>query len=206
MAKGETIQVVGEHPLPPLILHPFTESSATVRMLESARSSLEALRNDGAASEPGGEIEQRLLDGRFTELRMLFYVGKDVQRWIEQCVEACERVPELEGRLILPQTFAQMLIEQTPADVEEKLRSWGVIEYARIFSRAIGIYNQFREPPDIAILQADYLRYYYRYADYAYSAWRDLRSAPILAQSSFPFTLFASGEYARILEEQWKEG
>lgn len=204
MPRGELIQVQGEYPLPPLILHPFTESSATVRMLESARASLTMLR-EGETGEGAAELEQRLLEGRFTELRMLFYVGKDVARWLQQCVEAVERVPELEGKRIPPQTFAQMLVEQTPADVEEKLRNWGVIEFARIFGRSIGIHNQFREPPDISMLQSDYLRYYYRYADYAFAAWRDMRRAPRLDAANFPFTLFASGEYARMLEEQWKE-
>ena len=205
MSQGELIQFEGECPLPPLILHPFTESAATVRMLESARASLAMLR-EGEDSDRSAELEQRLLEGRFTELRMLFYVGKDVTRWLEQCVEAALRFPALADKRIPEQSFAQLLVEQTPPDVEEKLRNWGVIEFARIFGRSIGIHNQFREPPDVAILQADYLRYYYRYADYAFAAWKDLRKAPRLDVANFPFTLFASGEYARMLEEEWKEG
>ncbi|MEZ5367288.1 MAG: hypothetical protein R2748_34350 [Bryobacterales bacterium] len=43
------------------------------------------------------------------------------------------------------------------------------------FSRSIGLYNQFREPPDAGILQPTYLRSYHRYADFAYAAWRELR-------------------------------
>ena len=206
MSQSETIEVVGVHSLPPLILHPFTEATATVRMLESARASLNMIRDKDPDGERDVELERRLIEGRYTEFRMLYYVGKDVTRWMEQCVEAVERVPEFDGRTIPQQTFAQMLIEQTPEDVEEKLRAWGVVEYARIFCRSIGIFNQFREAPDVALLQTDYLRYYYRYADYAYAAWRDLRKAPLLVQKSFPFALFASGEYARMLEEQWKEG
>ena len=190
------------HPLPPLILHPFTESAATVRVLESARATLNILREGG---EEDSAFEQQVLEGRFTELRMVFYVGKDVCRWLDQCIDSCEREPEVAARRIPRQSFAQLLIEQTPPDVAEKLRSWGVVEYARIFSRSIGIHNQFREPPEIQTLQADYLRFYYRYADYAYAAWQDMRKAPKLPAESFPFSLYASGEYARILEEQWSE-
>ena len=32
-------------------------------------------------------LRRRLLAGRYTEVRMLFYVGKDLFRWIDQCVE-----------------------------------------------------------------------------------------------------------------------
>ena len=188
------------HPLPPLILHPFTESAATARVLESARASLSML-DEGESSE---ELDRRLLEGRFTEFRMLFYVGKDVCRWLDQCADSQVR-GEGRDRRIPRQSFAQLLIEQTPEDVADKLRSWGVIEYARIFSRSIGIYHQFREPPEPAMLQPDYLRFYYRYADFAYAAWRELKKGPVLEQARFPFTLYASGEYARMLEEQWKD-
>ena len=190
------------HQLPPLILHPFTESAATVRVLESARATLTMLREGGAEDFA---LEQQVLEGRFTELRMVFYVGKDVKRWLDQCVDYCARKPELAAKRIPRQSFAKLLIEQTPDDVAEKLRNWGVVEYSRIFSRSIGIYNQFREPPKIEDLQADYLRFYYRYADYAYAAWQDMRKAPRLEAENFPFTLYASGEYARMLEDEWNE-
>lgn len=188
--------------LPPLILHPFTESAATVRVLESARATLTLLREGG---EEDAALEQQVLEGRFTELRMVFYVGKDVRRWLDQCVDYCGRQPQLAAKRIPRQSFAKLLIEQTPPDVAEKLRSWGVVEFSRIFSRSIGIYNQFREPPKIETLQADYLRYYYRYADYAYAAWQEMRKAVELDADRFLFTLYASGEYARMLEDQWNE-
>ncbi len=193
---GKTIR------LPPLILHPFTESAATVRVLESARATLTMLREGGSED---AALEEQVLEGRFTELRMVFYVGKDVRRWLDQCVDYCVRQPELAVKRIPGQSFAKLLIEQTPPDVAEKLRNWGVVEYSRIFSRSIGIYNQFREPPVIESLQADYLRFYYRYADYAYAAWQDLRKAPELDGRDFEFTLYASGEYARMLEDEWDE-
>ena len=196
------LEVDGVHPLPPLILHPFTESASTVRILESARASLSMIRDGANENE---DLERQLLDGRFTEFRMLFYVGKDVVRWLDQCVDACARSPEL-GETDLPaQSFAQLLIQQTPSDVAAKLRSWGVVEFARIFSRSIGIHTQFREPPPREMLQPDYLRQYYQFADYAFTCWRDMKKHPVLKPPQFPFTLYASGEYTKILEEQWND-
>jgi hypothetical protein len=201
----DKLDIEGMHTLPPLILHPFTESASTVRILESARASLSMLEEGASTAEESSELERQLLDGRFTEFRMLFYVGKDVTRWLDQCVDACERSPELKDRDIPPQSFAQLLIRQTPADVAAKLRSWGVVEYARIFSRSIGIFSQFRDPPNRQGLQAGYLLHYYQFADYAYSCWADMRKYPILPKEQFPFILYASGEYTKILEEQWKD-
>jgi hypothetical protein len=202
MTQGVRREFAGVYTLPPLILHPFTESAATVRLLESARASISTLR-DGEDRE--GLLDRQLVESRFTELRMLFYVGKDVCRWLDQCGDHCGRQPELAADPVPVQSFAQLLIEQTPADVAAKLRGWGVVEYARIFSRSIGLYNQFREPPDAEILQPGYLRSYHRYADFAYAAWRELAKAPRLPAESFPFVLYASGEYARMLEDEWRE-
>ena len=196
------LEVEGVHPLPPLILHPFTESASTVRILESARASLSMIRDGAAENE---DLERQLLDGRFTEFRMLFYVGKDVMRWLEQCVDACARSTELSERSLAAQSFAHLLIQQTPADVAAKLRSWGVVEFARIFSRSIGIHTQFKEPPPREMLQPDYLRQYYQFADYAYTCWRDMKKHPVLNPAQFPFTLYATGEYTKILEEQWND-
>ena len=197
--------IQGVHPLPPLILHPFTESASTVRVLESAKASISMLRESDQSDEKNQELERQMLDGRFTEFRMLFYVGKDVCRWLEQCVDTCDRESELQGAGLGQQAFARLLIEDTPPDVAEKLKSWGVIEYSRIFSRSIGIYNQFRLPPTAEMLQTSYLRYYYRFADFAFAAWKDLKKGPAISREQFPFTLYASGEYTKMLEEEWRE-
>ncbi len=203
MSQLAKLELEGTYPLPPLILHPFTESASTVRVLESAKASLSMLKEGQRSAEEQEDLKKQLLDGRYTEVRMLFYVGKDIFRWLEQCVDTCSRSPHLED--IAQQSFAHLLIKQTPEDVAAKLRTWGVIEYARIFSRSIGIYTQFKEPPDRNLLQDDYLRHYYRFADYAFSCWRDIRKPVLLPQEQFPFTLYASGEYTKMLEEQWED-
>jgi hypothetical protein len=206
VAQGQKIELRGAYPLPPLILHPFTESAATAQVLESARASLSMINDDENSQKEKDALERQMIEGRFTEFRMLFYVGKDICRWLDQCVDTCGRDPELISLRLPAQSFARLPIEQTPEDVATKLRGWGVVEYARIFSRSIGIFTQFRLPPTPEILQARYLRHYYRYADYAYTAWKDRDKAPELQYSNFPFALFASGEYTRKLEEEWREG
>ena len=205
MPQPTKIDVDGVHTLPHLILHPFTESSSTIQVLESAKASLSLIKEASTTEGRQRELELHVLEGRYAELRMLFYVGKDVFRWIDQCIDTCGRSPKLRGLGISEASFSHLLIKQTPEDVAEKLKSWGVIEYARIFARSIGIYNQFCEPPPQDMLQPDYLRSYYRYADSAYACWRDAKKYPLLPLEQFPFTLYASGEYTKMLEEQWKE-
>ncbi len=205
MSRPAILEVDEVYPLPPLILHPFTESASTVRVLESAKASLSMLKEGQTEAEGQSDLERQLLEGRYAEVRMLFYVGKDLFRWMDQCLDTCGRAPALAARDLHRQSFAQLLIKHTPADVEEKLKSWGVVEYVRIFSRSIGIYAQYMEPPPRETLQNEFLRHYYRYADYAFASWRDLRKSPQLPPENFPFTLYASGEYTRMLERQWEE-
>jgi len=205
MSRPTILAVEEVYPLPPLILHPFTESASTVRVLESAKTSLSMLKEGQTEGEGQSDIERQLLEGRYAEVRMLFYVGKDLFRWMDQCLDTCGRAPALVARDLHRQSFAQLLIKHTPDDVEEKLKSWGVVEYVRIFSRSIGIYAQYTEPPPRDTLQNEFLRHYYRYADYAFASWRDLRKSPQLPPENFPFTLYASGEYTRMLESQWEE-
>ncbi len=159
---------------------------------------------------PGGEsrdeLERKLLAGRYCELRMLFYVGKDVVRWIEQCLEFAARQPQLRGRGYCFQSFAAYLVYDPPTGVQEKLRRWGVADYKGIFSRALGIQSVFAEPPPRESLTTEFLRYYYKFADQLFAARLNLVRYPEIDPAEFDFALFASGEYARMLEREWAEG
>src|ERR1019366_5276089 len=80
--------------LPPLILHPFNEKVAPSTLLESSKAALMLsglIPTEGADPD---ELHRRLLSGRYAEMRMLFYLGKDVFRWIDQCVESTQEAPE----------------------------------------------------------------------------------------------------------------
>lgn len=64
--------------LPPLILHPFNERTPPSALLENSKAALMLsglIPNDGSEAD---ELKRRLLAGRYGELRMLFFLGKDV--------------------------------------------------------------------------------------------------------------------------------
>ena len=83
------------HKLPPLILHPFADQSGPGKLVESSRASLmlQGLLPSGQQSPE--DLERALLEGRYQEVRMLFYVGKDILRWVGQCMDHVNRYPEL---------------------------------------------------------------------------------------------------------------
>src|ERR1700689_5118054 len=92
--------------LPPLILHPFADAGGPGKLVESSRANL-MLQGLLPSGEPtNDEPDRALLDGRYCEIRMLFYVGKDLGRWIEQCLEHIGRDPALATRGIRYQSFA----------------------------------------------------------------------------------------------------
>src|SRR3954465_8998387 len=83
--------------LPPLILHPFNERVPPSTLLENSKAALMLgglIPSDGSDHE---ELNRRLLLGRCGEVRMLYFLGKDVFRWIGQCVECAERIRELKN-------------------------------------------------------------------------------------------------------------
>ena len=91
--------------LPPLILHPFADSGGPDKLVESSRASLMMQGLLPSGERRTEEIERALLDGRYCEIRMLFYVGKDLTRWIEQCLEMVDRSPEMRASGIRYQSF-----------------------------------------------------------------------------------------------------
>jgi hypothetical protein len=189
--------------LPPLILHPFNERIAPSTLLESSKAALMLsglIPNDGADPD---ELRRRLLSGRYAEMRMLFFLGKDVFRWIEQCVEWAERVPEFSAVSVRRQSFAGLLTKDPPDAVKEKLVRWGVADYVSIFSRAIGMNAVFLQPPPFEILNEDFLRNYHRYPDFLYRCYMESEPHETLPSANFRFALYASGEYSRMLESEW---
>jgi hypothetical protein len=189
--------------LPPLILHPFNERVPPSALLENSKAALMLsglIPGDGSDQK---ELKRRLLAGRYSEIRMLYFLGKDVFRWIEQCVEWGQRVPELSGSDIQPQSFAALLTTDPPEAVKEKLVRWGVMDYGSIFTRAIGLNAMFIQPPVFDALAEEFLRNYNCYADSLYRCYMDSRPYGTVASASFHFILYASGEYSRLLETEW---
>jgi len=190
--------------LPPLILHPFNENVPPKALLENSKAALMLSGLIPADGTDHDDLRRRLLAGRYAEMRMLFFLGKDVFRWLDQCVEWAVRIPELSGCDIQPQSFAGLLTASPPDGVKEKLVRWGVADYASIFSRSIGINSVFAEPPVIESLTANFLRNYHRYGDFLFRCYMDSQTHVQLGPENFQFALFASGEYSRLLENQWE--
>jgi hypothetical protein len=190
--------------LPPLILHPFQERVAPSSLLENSKAALilsGLLPSDGADPD---DLRRRLVAGRYSEIRMLFYLGKDLFRWIDQCVEWAGRVPELQPAGLCRQSFSDLLVSHTPREVCEKLTKWGVADYGNIFSRAIGLNTMFVEPPEFKGLTEQFLRGYHRYADALYRVYQEAEPHPSLTDENFRFVLYASGEYSKMLESAWE--
>ncbi len=195
----------GTRALPPLILHPFSDAQSPERLSMSARASL-ILHGMLPAEEktPTEELVRRALDGRYCEVKMLFYLGKDVLRWLEQCMEHAAREPQLRTLGAEPQSFAELLVEFPPAPVCEKLQRWGVSDHKAIFRRALGIHAVFRTVPEREELGDAFLRQHHRYADALFECWMQSASFARLQPREFHFEIFASGEYARLLEREWE--
>lgn len=155
---------------------------------------------------PDTELQHQLLRGRFAELRMLFYVGKDLARWMEQCVEVTQGKPEVHGLSLGAGAFATFLVDEAPAGVRQKLETWGVLDYRALFRRAIGLHSVFSDVPPVTCLSADFLRRYHRHADRWFLAWTQSQSVTAVDWRDFQFELYASGEYAMMLERSWTEG
>jgi hypothetical protein len=134
---------------------------------------------------------------------MLLFLGKDLFRWLHQCVEFLDRSGEKDPR-VNEQSFAALIVEEPPEAVRTKLEKWGVTDRRAVFSRAIGINSLFNNPPSLDALSPLLLRHYHRFADYAYICYQHLRPFLPLDPKQYQFDLYASEEYARFLADQWE--
>jgi hypothetical protein len=192
--------------LPPLILHPFADASGPGKLVDASRASLTLNGVIPSEAETPGRLDERLLAGRYCEISMLFYLGKDLQRWVTQCMDFVERTPELQDTGVRPGSFAALLVEDPPPEVREKLRAWGVLEYSTIFARALGLHAVFESLPAADALAPDFMRYYHHLADGLFACHQGLFPFPRISADEFDFQLFASGEYTRMLEQEWGAG
>jgi hypothetical protein len=200
--NGEPVLGDATWELPPLILHPFADREASDKLLEDSRSVLAAC-GLGEGTRHADELQRRRLEGRFSEIRMLYFVGKDVVRWIGQCVEFSERIPDLRSLNIREQSFGALLTQHMPEAVEQKLQGWGVHDAGAIFSRAIGLNQIFATAPEFEMLADDFIFHYHRYADCLFSCWQQIAAFREVSGANFHFDLYASGEYTRMLENEW---
>ncbi len=201
----EPVAALGEvvWDLPPLILYPFNERVPPSALLENSKAALMLsglIPGDGSDTET---LTRRVQAGRYSEIRMLFFLGKDLLRWVEQCLEMVERTPELAESEIAGQSFVGLLTGNPPEEVKAKLVRWGVGDYSAIFSRAIGLNTIFSKPPELDQLSETFLDSYQRYADVLYQCYMQSVAHRGITPANFRFSLYASGEYTRMLESEW---
>ncbi len=191
--------------LPPLILHPFADAAGPDKLVESSRASLmiQGLLPSGERSAE--DLDRSLLDGRYCEIRMLYYVGKDLVRWIDQCMEHAAHQSEFRDAGVREQSFAAFLVGHTPPAVQAKLRKWGVADYKAIFSRALGLNSMWALAPSRESLTDEFVRNYYRYADQIFACRQSQAQFTDISSFGFEFDIYASGEYSRMLEREWAE-
>lgn len=191
--------------LPPLILHPFSTPEDTSVLMDSSKASL-ALQGFVPQEDArnADDLDRRLLRGRYAEIRMLYYIGKDLVRWTEQCTETVKTSGAYEGRRIRPETFAVLIVHYVPQHVKTKLEAWGVMDFSALFRRAIGLHTVFSELPDTSFFQPDFLRKYHRHLDqwYEHKLREGIFERP--RPDEFTFDLYASGEYTMLLEQSWR--
>jgi hypothetical protein len=190
--------------LPPLILHPFSDVHSPQKLVQSSRANLILQGLLPANEESLERLHEILMEGRFCEIRMLFYVGKDTTRWIEQCLDLVDREPGLRSSGFNWQSFASLLVEDPPAAVVAKLKSWGVADHRAIFSRGLGLTCVFGDAPPLRDTLSDhFVRNHHQYADQMFMCRLNESTFARLRPDEFLFDLFASGEYTNMLEREW---
>ena len=106
--------------LPPLILHPFSGGGSVDELIDGSKAALQiqSLKDiDSLAPDGDGEeLERRILIGRYQEIRMLLFLGKDIFRWMQQCVDFIDRSGK-GGVKFSEQSFAALVVEHPPSAV-----------------------------------------------------------------------------------------
>jgi hypothetical protein len=190
-------------PIPPLILHPFSGHGAE-DSLDGVRASME-LEGLIASEADDTDINRRILSGRYQEIRMLIFLGKDLFRWLQQAVEHIQSGRDTDTRIV-EQSFAALVVDDPPETVKHKLKAWGVTDRRAVFSRAIGLHSMFQEPPPASSLSTIFVQNYHRYADHAYICFQHLKPFLPLDPKRYSFEIYASEEFARLLSKQWESG
>jgi hypothetical protein len=196
--------IAGQWTLPPLILHPFSGEESAEKLLEGSKASLMLHGLIPSGGNDPESLNNIVLKARVQELRMLYFLGKDLLRWIEQCVNFVERTPELRTKGVRAQSFSGFLVEHPPDSIARKLNGWGVTDQRSVFSRAIGVTCALNAPPSTDTLSDLFLKHYHRFVDYLYVCYQNLEPFAEVGSKNFKVEIYASAEYSKMLSEQWE--
>jgi hypothetical protein len=202
-AKTLATAFEGHWALPPLILHPFSGEDATEKLLEGSKASLMLHGLIPNAGKDREWLNEAVLRARLQEIRMLYFLGKDLTRWVDQCVDFVDRTPQLRHKGIRGQSFAAFLVENPPDSISGKLQTWGVTDQRSVFTRALGITSALEDAPTADTFTPLFLTRYHRFLDYFYVCYQNLEAFTELSPVNFGVEMYASAEYSQMLEDQW---
>src|SRR5260370_42367778 len=114
MSRAKTSLGTAVWDLPPLILHPFNEKVPPTALLENSKAALMLSGLIPADGTDHDDLKRRLLAGRYAGMRMLFFLGKNVFRWLDQCMESPCSMKELGGCDNQPRSFAGLVRGRPP--------------------------------------------------------------------------------------------
>jgi len=172
--------------LPPLILHPCNHHSG---------------QSDFADSMLRDETTRQLCQSRYSELRMLCFVGKDINRWLSQCLEDSA----LMSAGISEASLIGLLLFDPPMQLVHKMQEWRVGNFQVIFSRALGVNAAYPDPPPPEQISESFLLDLNHYADALFDCRFRQRNQVELRSADYDFEIFTSAEYTRMLESGWEE-
>jgi len=136
-------------------------------------------------------------------LRMLCFLGKDLDRWVGQCVEMSGKNPEMDGAS--EASFISLLLFDPPEAVTLKMSQWKVGNYQIVFSRALGLNLVYPFPPDAKAVSESLLRNFHSYADALFDLRLKMSPGAELSGKDWHFEIYPSGEYSKLLERSWEE-
>lgn len=174
--------------LPPVILHPFDVRAEPGTPVEGTI---------------GSPADQRYFESRFAELRMLSFLGRDLDRWVSQCAEMTREIPGLEE--VTEGSFISLLLFDPPSAVTQKMTEWGIDNYQIVFSRALGLNMIYPFPPPANSLSEPLLRNFHLYADTLFDLRLKMSGGAELQGQKCAFDIYASREYSSLLERSWNK-
>jgi hypothetical protein len=180
----------GHWDLPPVVLHPFSRGVDESAILA------------GGGPESWEAARRSLLLAHYCEFRMLCFLGKDLMRWIKQCADFASRDAALRQAGVREQSFADLLVNQTPPNVGARFSAWGVLDYRPIISRSIGLNAVFPYPPAFKVVAEEFLEDVCAYADGLFHSYQSVKPFPRLDAERFSVALYTSDEYVHTLEDQ----
>jgi len=174
--------------LPPLVLHPFSNSNDL----------------DKLTVFPGVDVPASLsFETRYSEIRMLCFIGKDLDRWLAHCLEFLGQSSEATAHAISEADLIRLLLFETPEPVQVKLTAWGIKNFESVFTPALGLSQIFSHPPEPWTLAPRFVERFREYAGLLYRIRVESQEPKTTAMVKLSFEMYSSKEYIAMFEKDW---